>query len=311
MVLPVLVVTSLRQSDPFQFCSGSLPSDVPLHFVFLDEPLDFEILGRTVRLSQGGTYVECTSDNLAGALFLPASFDKLLSKWDESAPNDELSRRLHWNTLICLFVCLRELRCLNEPLSAIAAANKLSLHLLLPDYTFPSVYSVVREMIASSLSSPYLFKSANDTSEIDEDTRISPQVFERIPDVTDERPVGIWQEFVASEKEFRCYYFCGDVISFEMPRGDLGHPVARYVSSERYEVKEVCDGAVADLVRRVCSKCNLEFAALDLLRVRGVDYVIDVNPHGSWNWLPAIAAEQVRGRFRSMISKFFQCASRE
>ncbi len=224
MTLSILVLTSLRDRDPFQLKAGSLPSAHTFHFAYLDEPLKLEIYGRTARILQAGLALDFALSELVGALFLPASFDKIFSDWGQSAPDNELLRRLHWNTLTSLIVLVSTLRCLNNPQSAIAAANKLSLHALLPDCTLPSVFGLDPQRISASLNRPYLFKSANDTSEIDDQTRLAPNVFDEIPDSADEQPVGIWQSFIAGGTELRCYFFNGDVISFEVPQGDTVEP---------------------------------------------------------------------------------------
>jgi hypothetical protein len=312
MTAPILVLTSLRERDPFQFRADALPWGHTFNFVYLDEPLELEVVGRTVRVIQAQTSINVALADLAGVIFLPASFDRIFSSWAEVAPADELLRRLHWNVLTSLFVLVGTLRCLNKPQSAIAAANKISLHTLLPDCTIPSVFSLSRQRVSASLKSPYLFKSANDTSEIDGHSRLAPCIFYHVPEITDERPVGLWQSFLAGEQELRCYYFDGDVISFEVPLGNVAEPDARYTDREVYNVKEVQDLAAADLVRRACSRLCLNFAALDVLKIDGGEYIIlDINPHGSWDWLPMVAAERIRLRFNKLISDFFEAVRRK
>jgi hypothetical protein len=106
----------------------------------------------------------------------------------------------------------------------------------------------------------------------------------------------IVQELLEGYLEFRVYVLGAAVIPVEVsrPRQRHGQPV-----TPKYTIGEYTEAFidVAKLVHRL----GLKYAAVDCILVAERPILLEVNPHGSWQWLPTEIKTLVQDAFESLV----------
>ncbi|MEO6014616.1 MAG: hypothetical protein ABIQ30_13650 [Devosia sp.] len=108
------------------------------------------------------------------------------------------------------------------------------------------------------------------------------------------------QRYIPAEREVRLYAIIGADGAFhstaiEMPVGERQAPDWRdNLAVSKLRVEEIADPQLELLGRAVIGRLGLAYMCIDLLLSVGRWHLIDVNPHGSWSWLPKKSATAVR-----------------
>ena len=116
------------------------------------------------------------------------------------------------------------------------------------------------------------------------------------------------QRYLPAEREVRAFVVSsGDMkrsLCFEMPIGNPDAPDWRdEMDGTRLKVKAIEDRNLEQICRAVIHRLGLDYVCLDLLFAEGRWQLIDVNPHGSWSWLPRQAATAVRRSISAYLSE--------
>jgi hypothetical protein len=99
------------------------------------------------------------------------------------------------------------------------------------------------------------------------------------------------QDYVQAEAEYRCYVTQirtqFHASGFEMPVGTAERPDWRdTMRADDLRVVPTTDAHLLALSARILRDIELGYVCLDFLRYRSELHLIDINPHGSWKWLP-------------------------
>jgi hypothetical protein len=102
------------------------------------------------------------------------------------------------------------------------------------------------------------------------------------------------QDHIVAEKEFRTYLtrIGGEwrVNTFEMPLGSQDAPDWRdRTMANDLRCVPVRQHDLDRISIRLAEKLELDFVCFDFLATGQAFYLIDINPHGSWEWLPGEA----------------------
>jgi hypothetical protein len=106
------------------------------------------------------------------------------------------------------------------------------------------------------------------------------------------------QDYINPEIEVRAYATrpAGgtSVTLVKMPIGSTEHPDWRgTVPANELRCELIDDAALKRLCGRICTALELDYVCLDFIGRTGTFDLVDINPHGSWNWLPENARSAV------------------
>jgi glutathione synthase/RimK-type ligase-like ATP-grasp enzyme len=118
----------------------------------------------------------------------------------------------------------------------------------------------------------------------------------------------VLQPYIPAQQEIRAYVTridgsCRSML-FQMPVGSESEPDWRDTTTDFGEnsVLQIGNTPLHELSDVVLSELELEYLCIDFLISQEKAYVIDVNPHGSWHWLPPHFASSVE----KMVSEFIE-----
>jgi len=123
-------------------------------------------------------------------------------------------------------------------------------------------------------------------------------------------PIGyryVVQDFVRANREVRCYVTIAEdaqcVNAVAMPIGGRECPDWRdSLKADEIECSSIKDSALDRLALELASELGLNFVCFDFLYREEHPYLVDVNPHGSWMWLP----ENVRKVIDQQVETWIQ-----
>ena len=107
------------------------------------------------------------------------------------------------------------------------------------------------------------------------------------------------QRYLPVEREIRSYCIrptagAPDCLSFDMPVGTAETPDWRdALDDAQFHVSSSSDPIVDSITRRIRERLNLDYVCVDIVVSSARHYLVDVNPHGSWAWLPEHPRRQV------------------
>jgi glutathione synthase/RimK-type ligase-like ATP-grasp enzyme len=88
-----------------------------------------------------------------------------------------------------------------------------------------------------------------------------------------------------------------------MPTGNFSHPDWRDVkNADELIVSEISDMALEQTCARILDCLGIEYCSFDFISAGGETKLIDINPHGTWHWLPNEAASKANAFVSRWIS---------
>lgn len=111
------------------------------------------------------------------------------------------------------------------------------------------------------------------------------------------------QPFVEAEREIRIYVLGDVIIAVESPFGRPKSEVGNV--RNRPEIYKLCEDLswLYPGLRSWLDKLGLRYAAVDCLEGAGKLSILEVNPNGTWHWLPAPIAEAVGAAFKQLVAR--------
>lgn len=119
------------------------------------------------------------------------------------------------------------------------------------------------------------------------------------------------QNYVKVIREFRSYSFfynsSFNSIILETPCGSLDDPDWRNsMQLDDLVIKEYQSLMIDDLIKSAHKQLDLEYLCLDIVS-DGTDIaIVDINPHGSWYWLPKTINERISCMFYDYVGEIFK-----
>ncbi len=154
---------------------------------------------------------------------------------------------------------------------------------------------------------PYVVKSGFGVKKTIQRKHLEAVVVRGSDDISDApRHKYVVQKFIEPENEVRIYT-CkfgprSKSLMLRMPTGSRSSPDWRdATNASNLQVSIIQDAALSVLCASVLAKLGLSYVCLDVISKEGVNFVIDINPHGSWTWLPAESASCVEQFMLSFI----------
>lgn len=114
------------------------------------------------------------------------------------------------------------------------------------------------------------------------------------------------QDYVDPEKEIRAYVTCGphvtSVTLLKMPVASSESPDWRStLPTDQLHCSVVEDQETSNLCEQLCDELDLNYVCFDFVYSAGHPHLVDVNPHGSWYWLPANCRSIVEHQLESWL----------
>lgn len=114
------------------------------------------------------------------------------------------------------------------------------------------------------------------------------------------------QDYVEVVSEYRIYAVTRgktwECLAFQVPKGTASEPDwRRTASADELDVTEAEPNRFVHLAQAIGSAFGLWYLCIDVVEGSTGLRVIDVNPHGAWNWLPKTAASAVD----SLVASWF------
>jgi hypothetical protein len=99
------------------------------------------------------------------------------------------------------------------------------------------------------------------------------------------RPRGIpvvVQEYVDHEAEIRCYYLCGEILTFGVDKPD---PTAPWLKPDAVTVRPIDPPpAIAAAISALAEALSVRYGAFDFLITTGMPVFLELNWSGDWRW---------------------------
>jgi hypothetical protein len=272
--------------------------DVPIGVVRFGDPSSHVSLdGRRILIEQEGQEpIEVTSAR--AFVYFPFSFEP-----EETVlrPAKDWFHQQQWRAVTQYLECrLPQLGpCINVPAHARLSSNKLYQLAVAGEVGIASPRTLVasrRPSIerAQALLGDWIRKNVSEG-----DARLTRGVGSDCTDVGD--CPWMVQEFLEGHHEFRVYVIGSAVFPIEVSRPLQTH---RQPATPEYTIGEYTEAFidVAKLVHRL----GLKYAAVDCILVAEKPIVLEVNPNGSWQWLPTEIKRPVQDAFESLVLRMLR-----
>lgn len=114
----------------------------------------------------------------------------------------------------------------------------------------------------------------------------------------------LYQPFILSPRQLRVYVFGSEVMVYKINSDhSRAKPDVRVAGDLEYEIvrSELPSSTIQGICNFVQTTLQLDYVALDFLVEDDSPILIDINPNGVWNWMPAGLANQIDAAFISAI----------
>ena len=275
--------------------------NLALDIVWLDKKLYVELSAKRLLFQDRRKYDLLSYDLI---VYWPASFQNPRDRIGAGFSIEEYVSR-SWRVVEeAMFLGLDDVM-LNPYRAACDAANKaLVFHLALENgIRMPGSLITNSARAASSVDAPRVAKTVTDTVDIDKELKFYTRNYKWSPrdGRRSDHPV-LFQHFIKAIREYRAHFFGGDVIVAEIDRDDKLFDV-RLIAQKALKCRIVENDEVAATMVRLGAIFGLSMFSADFIEDwNGYIYFLDLNPHGSWNWL----RQSVRGPLDRAYMQFIR-----
>lgn len=119
----------------------------------------------------------------------------------------------------------------------------------------------------------------------------------------------IYQPFIEAPTQLRVFVFWDRAISYWIRSShSRQHPDVRVLDWSNFTLSpaQIDQNKVDEVIRFVRNELHIHFAALDFLEHDSNLYLVDINPNGSWAWLPEADRIFVEEVFLDRLSSYLQ-----
>lgn len=202
-------------------------------------------------------------------------------------------------------------RCINRPSCVTKFSNKIYYYQKLAEYGFnvpPWICTNDPETIGAEHLRECLFKTPAFHNVASDDSLVFASTFHDRP--LEDVKSGIAfapclvQKFVASTVQWRVYFFDTKLVAFRF-RPDLDQPVVdwRSLSNDDLRITVSDDTEQFLSIAEFLRSSDVSYAAVDIIEDDRRLWICDVNPTGSWHWLPAEYKSLLAENFLSLVER--------
>jgi len=249
-------------------------------------------------------------------VYLPPSYERQhtgLAKIRRSRYQDFVSREWDVVTQFLEEHLIDSAKCVNPPLSARRAANKLLQLVSAKPHGLDIPPTVVTNSAQEAIkilppgSSRGLWKPIGESGNITSDLMAPASLFTRAELLADPASIeiapGCFQRFIAAKRELRTYIFGARAVSILIrPRDKISTPdlTCQNLEEDDFSRTEGFKDHESKLIGLV-KDLGLRYAAVDSIIAGQRRYFLEVNPNGGWGWLPKDMQAPLDHEFRQLV----------
>lgn len=276
---------------------------------YLDKVFDVYIDTTSFTLKQENTIIDLKRPmNLN--VFFPCSIDEINfmicnhHNYDNFYYNQFKNRQ--WYALWTAIKKTDHINWYNHPEKAENYSNKILSHSHLENNNIPVLKTcfVTHSQINLINMSSFLIKNLSDTDHISEKEHFTPQLVNKQKEIHGCKFPFISQEYIKSTLEYRVYIFnMNQYVIMEIKL-----PSKKDISYKNINVNELSLSVIKnppcnllEIIKKTIKTIDLDYYCLDIINDNYNFKIIDLNPHGSWHWLPDDIKNMIDDKFLKSI----------